>query len=458
MTGVRRTALAAALPARLSELGIGPEARAVVAVSGGRDSVALLHLLRFSSAMDPGRLRVAHFDHRMRPCSRGDADWVRGLSRAWGLQATIGRADRAPTSEAEARSARYTFLHETRAAHGAAWILTAHHADDQAETVLFRALRGTGVRGLAGIRERRAPGVARPLLPYARDEIVEYARIVGLTFREDPTNRDVGLARNRIRHQILPRIERHVAPGARTALVRLAQVMEGVDESVGALAEHAMESLTREARNRERVLDRAGLLALPESARGHVLRAAARSVGVALDHAGTRLALQVTSLGASGKSVDLGSGLILVREFDLVRIRRVAGGSEARDGASRCFRIAGPGEGSGSIVLDGRSWAVRWSASAPVDARWRERFVVEQLAFPLTIRGWRPGDRMLLSYGTKKLKKLFREARLPRTDRHRQPLVVDRNGEVVWVPAVARSHGIGTGTGSAGFRLGFQDV
>src|SRR5690606_25249179 len=167
------------------------------------------------------RLVAAHFDHRMRPGSDEDANWVAGLCTAWDLPLELGHADPPPRSEAEARAARYRFLHAAAERVRADRIATAHQADDQAETVLFRIIRGTGLRGLTGIPARRGM-IVRPLLPFRRAELEAYARSTHLRFREDPTNLVLGYARNRLRHDVLPRLER-IAPGARRALVRLAR-------------------------------------------------------------------------------------------------------------------------------------------------------------------------------------------------------------------------------------------
>ncbi|HEX2080859.1 MAG TPA: tRNA lysidine(34) synthetase TilS, partial [Longimicrobium sp.] len=211
-----RTPFAERVRRSLDGLGVrGTGAHVLVAVSGGCDSVTLLHLLRF--AADDGTLRItaAHFDHAMRPGSARDAAWVRGLCAAWQVPMVEARAETPPRTEAEAREARYAFLRRAQAQAGATHLATAHHADDQAETVLFRVLRGTGIRGLAGIPPRDGAGLVRPLLPFWRAEIVRYARAEGLCWREDPSNRGTGYARNRIRLQLLPAIEKHVAPGAR---------------------------------------------------------------------------------------------------------------------------------------------------------------------------------------------------------------------------------------------------
>ncbi len=445
--------LASAFPRRLVHLGLGPSGRLLVALSGGRDSVTLLHLLKFVAAVPAERLVAGHFDHDMRPDSRADAEWTVGLAYAWGVEHHVGAADTRPTSEAEARQLRYDYLYALKERTGASWILTAHHADDQAETVLHRALRGAGPRGLAGIREKRAPGVARPLLPFPGAWISDYARRARLSWREDPSNVSRGPARNRLRHDVLPAIEAAVAPGARKALARLGEIMAGVDESVSALADAALASLARPSPPGEIAIDREGLVSLPAAARAEVLRAAARRMGRSLDQAGTRLAVEVTSHGASGKAVDLGGGMRIGREFDLLRL--TGAGAHPPD---RNLCIDGPGSGSGDVRLHGRSWTACWSDAAPTSARWNACFARDGLVFPLTVRGWRPGDRIRLPYGSKKIKKLFQEARLPRSDRIRHPLVVDAGGTVVWVPRVARSTTAHPRPTEPHFHLGFDDA
>jgi tRNA(Ile)-lysidine synthase TilS/MesJ len=149
---------------------------------------------------------------------------VRGLCRGWGVALHEGRAAAPLRGEAAAREARYAFLRRVRELTGATHLATAHHADDQAETVLFRVLRGTGIDGLAGIPAADGDGTVRPLLGFTRDEVGRYARRAGLRWREDPTNALADAARNRIRLELLPRIERTVAPGARRALARLASL------------------------------------------------------------------------------------------------------------------------------------------------------------------------------------------------------------------------------------------
>jgi len=405
----------------------------IVACSGGLDSCVLLHLLRFSPGLPRLDLRIAHFDHAMRPESGAQAQWVRGLGRAWGLPVTIDRAAHAPASEDAARRARYRFLAEVRAGAGARWILTAHHADDQAETVLFRVLRGTGISGLRGIPERGGGGLLRPLLPFWRGELEAYAERARVPFVTDRSNRDVRFARNFLRREILPRVEAGVAPGARAALVRLARLADEEDEAwARALPLLAERSLIEQGPNRI-VISRTAFLAEPPGVRARLLRNAAGRLGRIPGDAGTRAALEFTSSGASGRRHFLPGGLTLAREFDRLVLSRPSAGPDG------FVEIHGGASGEAEVELGGRAYRVTWTHSGSPAGPSGEAFATARIAFPLRLRGWLPGDRIRLGYGSKKLSKLFAEARIPASDRSRRPVLVDGRGAVLWVPGVARS-------------------
>lgn len=176
----------------------------VVAVSGGVDSVTLLHLLDEMSRRSDAEYRfiVAHFDHGIRSDSAEDRRLVQRLAAHYGMpfvyeQAALGNG----ASEAVARTARYAFLHKVRRASSAHAILTAHHEDDVIETAMLNLIRGTGGRGLHALRSREL--VKRPLLGVAKKDLVRYAQANGLVWREDSTNANTALLRNYLRHQVL---------------------------------------------------------------------------------------------------------------------------------------------------------------------------------------------------------------------------------------------------------------
>jgi tRNA(Ile)-lysidine synthase len=420
------------------ESALDPGSKAIVALSGGLDSCVLLHLLRFGSCPGPS-LVAAHYDHAMRDDSAADALWVRGLCRAWGVPCTIERAAAAPRSEAAARRARYAFLERVRAGEGADRVLTAHHADDQAETVLFRVLRGTGVEGLAGIPARREGSILRPLLACWRDELEAYARRVGLTWRDDATNDELGYARNVIRHRILPEAEASVAPGARRALVRLARLAAAEEEAWDGLLESLLGSVevTGDGGTEdggEIVVSRDALLALHLAVRARILRSLVARLGRTLDERGTTLAVQFSSSGRSGGRVSLGGGVELRRRLDrLVLLRPTAAEPD------RTLTIPDVGPGRGTVRLAGRPIEISWARRGGEQEVAVETLELSADRLPVVVRAPEPGDRIRLPGGTKKLKKLFLESRIPADRRAQVPVVVDAEGTIVWVPGVARA-------------------
>jgi tRNA(Ile)-lysidine synthase len=425
---------------------IPPGASVLVGLSGGLDSVVLLHLLRFPLRARIGPLFAGHLDHAMRPDSEVDASWVAGLCRAWGVLLETERADPPPRSEAEARRARYTFLRS--AAPPQALVATGHHADDQAETVLFRLARGTGVRGLRGIAPSRGR-IVRPLLPFSRGELREYAAQAGIAYRSDPTNVDLRFARNRIRHRVLPELER-VRPGAASRLAALASDAERAEAAWDQALEAVEREVLLERDERGATLARDRVRVYHPHLQGRLVRHLLRRYGIEPGRAGTQAALEFINSGPSGGSVHLPAGGRLERDFD--RIRVVA--AHAAEQADRVVEIPGSEAGSGRAVLGGRALDVWWGDLPAGGAD--EMVRVAEPHYPLVLRGWRPGDRIRLGYGTKKLKKLLAERRLDRRARARVPVLVDGRGEVLWVVGVATARGVGGG--SSGLPVAVSDV
>lgn len=206
---------------------LAPGSRLLLAVSGGNDSLVLLHVMA-QLRDDLGlRLHVACLDHGMRGAAGAtDAAFVREQAEALGLEVSLGQTA-GLRSEADARRARYDFLADTAVSIGASHVATAHHADDQAETVLLNLLRGSGLRGLAAMQARAPlPGhpqltLLRPFLSVRRAELRAWSRARGLTPRQDASNEDRRLLRNRLRHDVLPLL-RSVRPQVDQSLLRLA--------------------------------------------------------------------------------------------------------------------------------------------------------------------------------------------------------------------------------------------
>jgi tRNA(Ile)-lysidine synthase len=410
-----------------------PDSTVLVAVSGGIDSVVLLHLLRFAPRLPSLRLNAAHFDHRMRFGSEGDAAWVRGLCTAWQVPVVLGVADPPPRSETEAREARYAFLESVASRLRANRVAMAHHADDQAETVIFRLIRGTGPGGLAGIPHRRGPFV-RPLLPFPRADIVAYAAVAGIAHREDPTNLLTTTPRNRIRHAVLPALE-SARPGAAAAIARLADEARAAEMAWRASIDRLWNQVVTVRDDGSLELAREQLLAYHPHVRARVLRRAFHRFGSTPGRSGTHAALEFITSGASGGVIEPTGGVQLQRDFDRLVIRPVWPAQQP----DRVVRIREPETGQALAVIGGRSVDVSWSRTARDMAADTASFDPTALRFPLELRAWMPGDRIRFAYGSKKLKKLFAERRLPRAQRARVPVLAESRGRVLWIVGMTRA-------------------
>ena len=215
------------------------ERMVLVAVSGGADSVALVRGLAAIKQPGGGKLVVAHFNHRLRgEAADADERFVVELAEQLGFAHEIGRADALLSAEEDSRRLRYEFLKTAAERVAARYVVTAHTADDQAETILHRILRGTGIAGLAGMRRARPLtediALLRPLLMFRRAELRQYLADIGQSFREDATNVDPRYTRNRLRNELLPLLERDYNPVVVDALLRLGTLAGEAQEVLAA--------------------------------------------------------------------------------------------------------------------------------------------------------------------------------------------------------------------------------
>jgi len=426
----------------------------LVALSGGPDSMALLDLLTALRDRLDIQLRAAHFDHGLRAGSDDEAETVAGWASDLGVACSVGSASprdgshesplRRPT-QARLRDLRYAFLNAEADRTSSRRLATAHHADDQAETVLFRIMRGTGLRGLGGIPSRRGR-IVRPLLPFGRSDLVEHLRTRQLPFLRDPSNEDFRWARARVRHLALPALERSWRADATSRLAALARVASQADVALDDVAWRLLLSARREARpaaearetgNTPRWSFAADRLALHDDellARG--LRRLARRAGVRLRAGGTEAGVKFIKQGRSGAELDLGGGLRMWREFATIRVGVSAAPLDDQ------FLAVTSMSGSGSLLLGGRRYRADWSVDE--NQRPGSGFVVvpdELLRFPLDLRARRPGDRIRLATGSRTLKRLFNDRRVPKGERGRMPVLASGN-TVLWAYGLAVAYGL----------------
>ena len=315
-----------------------------VAVSGGRDSVALLYYLHKNAEEAHISLSALTCCHGIRPSAEADAAFVEELCKAWGVPLTVFRADvpaRAKQSgrnlEEEGRMFRRE-CYQTMLDGGADAVLTAHHRDDYAETVLFRLARGTSLQGLNVFPAQK--GLLRPLLGVTRARIDEYIQENALPFREDETNADVAFSRNRIRHEVLPALERAV-PGAKENLVRFAERAVRDDAFLQELA-------LREVRGEGEKRVFADLL---EPVFFRACLAAMKALGLTRDYTESNLQeLKKLAAAQAGRFTRLPCGITVYREgADLVFLPQEEGAEEAHKARELPFFV-GRKEAFGGVL------------------------------------------------------------------------------------------------------------
>lgn len=422
--------------------------RVLVAVSGGPDSMALLYLLAARRGTFRLSLGVAHLDHLLRPESGEDAAFVARAAAALGASWHLERVDvRALgcrlglSDEAAGRRARFAFFAATARAFGYDRVALGHHGDDLAEGLLLNLLRGAGPRGLGGMRPVRSDGIVRPLLAARRADILEYLALRRIPFRDDPSNRDPAIARNRLRHRLLPQLECEYRVGAADALRRAAEICAAEDEWLESLIDPLEERLVRAQAGGGVILNAAGLCALPLAARRRLVRRVFRRLTGTLErlsflHVEAAVALAATAAPAG--PLRLPHGMRVLRTGEGLLFTSAAGPAGAvAEPAAFAYRLEGFGriaipEAGATIALEP---VPRNAASHRPGDDPRVAFLDgDAVRFPLIVRNRRAGDRFrpLGAPGTRKLKKFFRDAGVPATQRAVCPLLVSE-GRILWV-------------------------
>jgi tRNA(Ile)-lysidine synthase len=419
-------------------------------ISGGSDSVAQLLILRELEA--DGELTVAgvaHLNHQLRGAEADeDERFCAALAARLGVRFISERLDVAALAKAErrsiedaARAARYAFFERAAGACGADVVAVGHTKDDQAETFLLRLVRGAGARGLAGIHPR-AGRVIRPFIDVERDALREYLAACGQPFREDASNADVAIARNRVRHEVLPLLRSRFSPAITDVLAREA-----------ALARHDEEFLQEQAikltdaivlRDEGVRIDAAGLAAAPRALSSRVVLAAlqtfAGSKPITFEHVERVLALgEGQALSLPGQSAVRTGGRIVFRPCGLARRSATREATDREGGNAFAVLLSIPGE----VELGPQGVAVRaehLDDPAARQTKWVGRgqevgVAAGRLELPLAVRSRRAGDRFrpLGAPGARKLQDFFVDRKVPRTERDTVPIVVDGRDRIVWV-------------------------
>ena len=402
---------------------------AVLAISGGVDSMCLLDAAAAAREKTRCELIVATFDHASGAHSSRAATFVARAASRLRLPVVIGRASGVARSESAWREARWSFLRSvSERVQGP--VLTAHNRDDQVETVVMRALRGAGARGLAGLRAPSA--VRRPFLEISRAELRAYAAERAIEWIEDPTNQSLAYLRNRVRRQILPALLQ-VRPTLETELIELAGRAAIWRRELATLVDSAVAHDLRRGGSGVQSLDVSipDLRELSAEALQVVWPELAARMGVTLDRRGTIRATKLTLEGETGARVQLSGGWELSRSRERIELRAMGVGSI--ESASPTKLVApmtwGVWRFTTAESAQANGGSDRWRAALPRDAE-------------LQIRRWRPGDRMCVrrrnQLARRKVKYFLSDARISGHIRASWPVVL-AGDEILWIPGVRRS-------------------
>ncbi len=414
----------------------------LVALSGGPDSVALLHVLLELRERFGYRLAAAHFNHRLRGAeSERDEAFVCDLCARLGIEPRVGIADGLDASmgnlEERARELRHAFLRDAADEMGAAYIALAHHADDQAETVLLRLLRGTGVTGLAAMASAGPARLIRPMLALSREDIVGYLGLRDAAYVVDSSNASSAMLRNRVRNELMPTLERDYAPGLRGRLVELAGEMGELDDLIDALARNELE---RRLGNRGE-LEIASFARLHPALQSAVMRSFIarikgdlRGVGRAHIEAMRRLSLE----GPPNGRLDLPGGWRVRREYGTLLFVQRKVTEEKKPRFAVGLAVPGMTVIDQAGVLFAAELVAADSAVLP-GIKSEALFDCDQIELGMVARSFTPGDRIVPIGlgGSRKVKDIFIDSKLPREQRGTFPIVA-LGPDIAWLPGIAR--------------------
>lgn len=415
----------------------------VVACSGGADSLALLDILLALRQAWQITVTVAHFEHGIRgAASRADAAFVESFARAHGVPCVLGAADvparareQGLSLELAARELRYAFLWKTVDAVGADVLATAHHADDQAETVLMRVLRGTGTAGLAAMRARGGKGgrQIRPLLSVTRAEIERYCAAQGLAYRHDAMNDCADYTRNDLRLNVLPYLRAHGNPHATRALCQLAEVAAAEDDCLEEVLSARWQELSCEGGTALRC---APLCALPLALRRRALRRLWREAGEEQDlgFRHVEALCHIALIGRTGSSLALPHGRRAQVSYG--RLFLAAPKRQGRAAETAFVQIPGVTHwGALSVRTEVLSVPPMDTGDASEGAFY---FSCPPAGQALVLRTRQAGDYMRLATGRKKLKDILIDDKIPREARDILPLLA-AGSEILWIVGRRRS-------------------
>jgi tRNA(Ile)-lysidine synthase len=366
----------------------------------------------------------------MQSISRLVGQAVRDLAERYRLPFELGELGLGPkASETLARRARYRWLREVQRRHDARYLVTAHHRDDQVETVLLRALRGSGMAGLAGIPARSRGGLVRPLLPFTKSELAAHAAVRRLPVHDDPANRDPRHARSWVRTVLLPLVSERFGAGVVGDVLRLGR-HAAWERRAWDRALELVPGLSLRVQAGGVDVARGALARYDATLAAALLGAAARRAGLVLGPARARR-LAAFAGTASGRRMQLPGGWVAETAFEWVRVFRDVAPLPAPPS------VIGLGEHGRAVFGE---FMVRWEAAPAPGVLERAGWTTWIGPAGWELRSYHAGDRLVPrgGVGHRPVRRLLMEAQVPRGDRGRYP-VIARGETILWIPGICRS-------------------
>jgi tRNA(Ile)-lysidine synthase len=442
---------------------LGDDEPVIVGVSGGADSMALMHALASMFGADAcRRLHVAHLHHGLRgEAADADAAFVANQAARLNLPCTVEPENiQASTGggrgiEEVARDRRHAFFQRVALRTGIGVVAVAHHADDNVETILHRILRGTGLRGLRGIPAGReiAPGsgirLVRPLLAFRRDALAAYCSRCDIDFRADETNTDETFTRNRLRASVLPMLRETVNPAVDDALLRLSEQARWVESYLSETAQRMFEALVVQCTDRELVLNVHALIGKSRIIQAELVRQAVRFFELGeqdLTFGHLTAVLDLAAGNVSGKQLHLPGGLIVVKDYG--RLSFAIPDHPPREVVAPEVRVDLPGETilpvrrlriqadettRAALSGDGPASIASWKRRKPRHEEWLDR---DEVHPPLVVRARRPGDRFwpLGAPGSKRIADFLSDEKVSQAERGQVAVLCDQLGPIWLIP------------------------
>ena len=403
-----------------------PKSKILVAVSGGVDSVALLHLLHNLRGQYGWQIAIAHYNHGVRKDATKDAYLVGELSDLYGYPLYVGKYEYADFSEAALRKARYGFLEELRKDIGYDYVVTAHHNNDFLETAIFNTIRGSDREGMVSLKDKRGK-IIRPMLPFSKPEIIVFANLQNLPYREDSTNSDLSYSRNMVRNILIPHGSmkfRNFHHNMNQRLAKLKDVNNRIDLGLSRLAEGMVEYEDKKSVQ----INGALFKKLPLSVQKGLLVFLIKRLKPA--HGLTKInitkAVKFIESSKPGAQMPMPGGLQLINTYDKFVITSEA--SEYENNSDEIFHILNSEKPFKNEIF---RLAINNDSNRGVKLPNEKLYVRYRQA----------GDRVspVGMEGSKKLQDIFVDAKIPRHLRGVWPIVVNSSNEVVWVPNLVKN-------------------